>query len=397
MALLKEGIDSEMLFLERKNPYIPASRSFYQEVNQPQNYWVRKFKSSTRKLFSPYTKAHRNELKLAGRNTDQGMFSLNQTNLDLSYHPSVKHADIIHLHWCSRFVDFSSIPKINKPIVWTLHDMNSFTGGCHYSKGCKNYEKECKRCPLLKGTNNPDHAWHDQEYKRKHLEGISPIITAPSVWMKNCSEKSSLFGYFRNLTIPNSVDQEVFKPLDKVFCRTLLNWPLDKKILLFVSEEIDNPRKGFDLLLDALQSMRDPDILNFVIGISGAPETTIPGIIYQGRIFDERLLAAAYSAADVLVIPSREDNLPNTMLESLMCGTPVIAFPVGGMPDCIIDGFNGILTREVSSKSLVESIEIFIWNINRFNPSEIRAKAIGIFSQEVQALAYISLYQEIIN
>jgi hypothetical protein len=125
--------------------------------------------------------------------------------------------------------------------------MIPFTGGCHFSKGCKKYEKECKNCPQIKGTNNPDHAWLDQEYKRKHLEGISPIITAPSVWMKNCSEKSSLFGNYRNIALPNSVDQEIFKPLEKVFCRILLNWPLDKKILLFVSEEIDNPRKGFDL------------------------------------------------------------------------------------------------------------------------------------------------------
>jgi glycosyltransferase involved in cell wall biosynthesis len=397
LALLKEGVDSEMLFLERKNPDIPASRSFYQEVDLSKNYWTRKFKSLIQKISSPYAKSHRNEIKLAGRNTDQGMFSLNQTDIDISDHPSVKHTDIIHLHWCSRFVDFSSFPKINKPIVWTLHDMNPFTGGCHFSKGCKKYEKECKNCPQIKGTNNPDHAWLDQEYKRKHLEGISPIITAPSVWMKNCSEKSSLFGNYRNIALPNSVDQEIFKPLEKVFCRILLNWPLDKKILLFVSEEIDNPRKGFDLLLDALQSMRNPEILTFVIGISCVPVTNNPNIIYQGRIFDERLLSAAYSAVDALVIPSREDNLPNTMLESLACGTPVISFPVGGIPEIITQGVNGLLADKVNSECLAKSILEFFRKEKNFDKQYISEEARKFFSTQIQAKSFRELYQQLFN
>ncbi len=108
-------------------------------------------------------------------------------------------------------------------------------------------------------------------------------------------------------------------------------------------------------------------------------------------------MAAAYSAADAVVIPSREDNLPNIMLESLMCGTPVIAFPVGGMPDVIINGFNGLLTKEATSGSLSKSIDDFFRNNNRFSPSEISEKAMEIFSPEVQSMAYLSLYREILN
>jgi glycosyltransferase involved in cell wall biosynthesis len=124
-----------------------------------------------------------------------------------------------------------------------------------------------------------------------------------------------------------------------------MDWPVDKKILLFVSEEIENPRKGFDLLLEAMQTTVIPDLLTCVIGISGRSSTTYPGIEFLGKITEERLMAVAYSAADALIIPSREDNLPNTMLESQACGTPVIHLKQGGYRKLLFPDLTGFCQK----------------------------------------------------
>jgi glycosyltransferase involved in cell wall biosynthesis len=143
--------------------------------------------------------------------------------------------------------------------------------------------------------------------------------------------------------------------------------------------------------------MRNPEILTFVIGISCVPVTNNPNIIYQGRIFDERLLSAAYSAVDALVIPSREDNLPNTMLESLACGTPVISFPVGGIPEIITQGVNGLLADKVNSECLAKSILEFFRKEKNFDKQYISEEARKFFSTQIQAKSFRELYQQLFN
>jgi glycosyltransferase involved in cell wall biosynthesis len=396
-ALLDEGVDSSMLFLEQSDPDIPAAFSFRKEENNRSGYLIRKIVSAKNKLLKGISQSQRNNAKLENRVKGLEMFSFNPSDYDVSLHPAYREADVIHLHWSARFFDFRSFQRMRKPVIWTLHDMNPFTGGCHFSKGCSNYETACKNCPQLAGTKDINNAWINQEYKRKNLEGMSPVITAPSNWMKSCSAKSLLFRNFKSLSIPNSVDLQVFKQLNKLFCREALNWPAEKKIMLFVSEEIDNYRKGFDLLIKAQSEITAFQILTFVIGTTGMSEISIPGIRYQGRINDERLMALAYSAADAVVIPSREDNLPNVMLESLACGTPVISFPVGGMPDVITNSFNGLLAEEVTAESLAKTIAEFFENPGIFKRNEISAHAGIYFSPQIQASAYIRLYKEMLN
>ena len=396
-ALLDEGVDSSMLFLEQSDPDIPAAIGFRKEEKNRSGYLIRKIVSVKNKLLIRISQSQRNNAKLENRVKGLEMFSFNPSDYDVSLHPAYRKADVIHLHWSARFFDFRSFQRIRKPVIWTLHDMNPFTGGCHFSRGCSNYETACKNCPQLAGTKDINNAWVNQEYKRKNLEDITPVITAPSNWMKNCSDKSVLFKNYKIIFIANSLDLETFKPLDKQFCRKALNWPVEKRILLFVSEEIDYPRKGFDLLVSAKTGIQSSDFLIFVIGIAGMPEISIPRIIYQGRINDERLMALAYSAVDAVVIPSREDNLPNVMLESLACGTPVISFPVGGMPDVITNGFNGLLAEEVTPESLARTIDDFFENPSIFKRNEISAHAGMLFSPKTQASAYIRLYKELLN
>lgn len=396
-ALLDEGVDSSMLFLEQSDPDIPAAIGFRKEEKKQTNYLIRKIVSAKKKLLEGISQSQRNNAKLENRVKGLEMFSFNPSDYDVSSHPAYREADVIHLHWSARFFDFRSFQRMRKPVIWTLHDMNPFTGGCHFSRGCSNYETACKNCLQLAGTTDINNAWVNQEYKRKNLEGISPVITAPSNWMKSCSDKSSLFKGFKSICIPNSVDLGTFKPLDKLFCREALNWPAEKKIMLFVSEEIDYPRKGFDLLKKAHSGITISQILTFVIGTTGMPEISIPGIRYQGKINDERLMALAYSAADSVVIPSREDNLPNVMLESLACGTPVISFRVGGMPDVITNGFNGLLAEEVTSESFAKTISEFFENQGIFKRDDIRNHAEKLFSPRSQSSAYIRLYKEMLN
>lgn len=396
-ALLDEGVDSSMLFLEQSNPDIPAAFGFRKEEKNRSGYLIRKIVSVKNKLLEGISQSQRNNAKLENRVKGLEMFSFNPSDYDVSLHAAYREADVIHLHWTARFFDFRTFQRMRKPVIWTLHDMNPFTGGCHFSRGCSNYETACKNCPQIAGTKDINNAWVNQEYKRKNLEGISPVITAPSNWMKNCSEKSTLFRGFKSICIPNSVDLETFKPLDKQFCRKALNWPVEKRILLFVSEEIDYQRKGFDILVSAKTEIQVSDFLIFVIGVTGMPEINILGIVYKGKIKDEGLMALAYSAADAVVIPSREDNLPNVMLESLACGTPVISFPVGGMPDVITNGFNGLLAKEATPESLAKTIGYFFENPGIFKSNEISAHAEKLFSPKAQASAYIRLYKEMLN
>jgi len=396
-ALLDEGVDSTMLFLEQSDPDIPSAIGFLEEGETHSNYLIRKAGSIKKKILHGFSQSQKNEVKLKNREKGLEMFSFNPSDCEVSSHPAYRESDVIHLHWTARFLDFRSFQRMRKPVIWTLHDMNPFTGGCHFSRGCTNYQTECKDCPQLAGTKDLNNAWINQEYKRKNLKGISPVITAPSNWMKSCSDKSLLFRDYKSICIPNSVDLETYKPLDKQFCREALNWPVDKRILLFVSEEIDYPRKGFDLLINAKSGISASDFLIFVIGMTGMPEISIPGIVYKGKIKDERLMALAFNAADTVVIPSREDNLPNVMLESLACGTPVISFPVGGMPDVIIKGFNGFLAEEVTPESLAKTITVFLENRGIFKRDDIRNHAEKLFSPTAKASAYIRLYKEMLN
>lgn len=396
-ALLDEGVDSSMLFLEQSETDIPAAFGFRGKGKIHSSYLSRKAVSFKNKILQAFSKSQKNEKKLKNREKSLKMFSFNPSDYDVFSHPAYREADVIHLHWCARFFDFKSFQSLRKPIVWTFHDMNPFTGGCHFSNGCHKYERECRNCPQLAGTKDPDVAWMDQKYKKKYLEGVSLIPAAPSYWMKSCAERSALFGRFKSYCIPNCVDTDVFKPLNKAFCREVLNWPVDKTILLFVSEEISNPRKGFDLLLEALALINIPDFFICVIGVTGITAKDIPGINYQGKINDEKLMAVAYSAADAVVIPSREDNLPNTMLESLACGTPVIAFKTGGIPEVITNGVNGILSEDLTSVSLAESISWFSKNSGLFIESEITNDAVKSFSPQGQANSYYELYKELLS
>lgn len=396
-ALLENGIDSSILFLARKDNSIPKSIPFYCNAGHDKSALKRVFKLLWGKAKFRFSKEYSNWRKQLNKVEGFELFSFNPTNKDITKHPAYKDADIIHLHWTAGFLDYSFFKKNNKPVVWTLHDMNPFTGGCHYSTGCENYKVECKNCPQLQNTKDPNNAFIDQKYKLSFIKRQQIVITAPSKWLKDCSQNSAIFKYLKHLHIPYSLSTSTFNIRDKKFSRSVFNISCNKKILLFVSDSIENKRKGFDLLISTLTKINNPNIQLCAIGDINTFINYPSNITFLGRITDERLMALAYSAADAFVLPTREDNLPNVMLESLACGTPVIAFPVGGILDVVKTGFNGILSKEISPEGLALAITEFLDDKYSFDKAAIRTQALSNFSPHIQAKCYNDIYADLLS
>lgn len=302
---------------------------------------------------------------------------------DISTHHLIQDADIINLHWEGNMLNYPLFFKnVRKPVVWTLHDMNPFLGCAHYM-GDVERNSEC-----LAIENRI------REIKRKAIAQHDNInVVALSDWMATYSKKSEILGTRPHYLIPNSVDTSVFRYYDKNSIRELLHIPVDKPVLLFCSQNISNYRKGFDLLLDAIKIIGDKCIL-MAIGTNNSNKQS-DNIKFIGNIHDEQLLALMYASADAFIIPSREDNLPNVMLESLCCGTPVISMSNGGMRDCICNMKNGLLVPELSPESLAETVTGFLENINHFDRKSISDDATKKYSPERQAAGYISLYTQL--
>lgn len=301
----------------------------------------------------------------------------------------IKKADIIHLHWVAGMLDYPSFFKyVNKPVVWTLHDMNPFCGLFHYEAD------EIRNREIAMGLD----ASIKKIKKRAIGKRQSPVtIVTPSSWLLNEAMNSEIFNDVPALCIPNAVDTNVFAPKSGINFRSSNGIPEQNVILLFVAQAVTHYRKGFDLLLEALKAVQYLPITLLVLG--NATPLSIDGIDikYCGSINDDNQLARYYSNADAFIIPSREDNLPNVMLESFACGTPVIGFPVGGIKEHVHDYKTGLLAKEISNEALAATITEFCTNKGRFSASEIRNYAEKYFAEEVVAKQYIEVYQKILT
>ncbi len=304
---------------------------------------------------------------------------------DITKHPVIAEADIINLHWVGGMINYNSFfRKIKKPIVWTLHDMNPFSGFSHFDGDIIGQDQ------YLTFENKIKH------YKAKCINRHNNItIVALCNWMKGLSISSEAFNNRQHFIIPNSVNTDIFRPRPKKLLRELFNLPSDKTIFLFCAQNVGLYRKGFDLILDALEGIHD-DCHFIVLGNSRDVPDHV-NITKAGSIKDELLMSMYYSAADAFVLPSREDNLPNTMVEALCCGVPVITFDTGGMSDHIVHLKNGVFAPEVSGEGIRSAIRTFIKNKACFSAQNISSSARHIFSPETQAHAYINLFSSILR
>lgn len=309
--------------------------------------------------------------------------------------PQVKNADVINLHWVSYLVDYPSFfKKIDQPVIWTLHDTNLFTGGCHYTFECDHFLSDCTNCPQLPESVKAFAAKDNLQLKRESLKHIDPkkiIVVSPSQWLKTLSEKSTLFKNYQHYVIPYGIDTGTFKKQEQAGSREKLGLPPDKFIVFFAGTSLAEQRKGFDVILKLKDELKHREDILFVA--IGNANQSYPGIINLGYIADKEMMATAYNAADVYVIPSRQDNLPNTMLEALCCGTPVIGYKTGGIVDAIEPGVNGFLADKENISDIVTHIIEMAAQVNFFDRQAIAKAAGEKYSLEKQARAY----QEIIN
>ncbi|PSB21079.1 glycosyl transferase [filamentous cyanobacterium CCP2] len=315
--------------------------------------------------------------------------------------------DIVHLHWiCQGYLQIETLSQFQQPIVWTLRDMWAFTGGCHYNFDCEHYTNSCGSCPQLGSRQDWDLSRWVWKRKAKAWKNLNLTIVALSSWLADCAAASSLFRDVRIEVIPNGIDTRQYRPFDRQLSRNLLNLPQDKQLILFGAvNSTSDPRKGFHLLQPALQNLRQllPDDAVELI-VFGASQPEKPPELgfrcrYLGQLNDDLSLALLYSAADVFVAPSIQENLANTVLEALACGLPCVAFAIGGMPDLIVHQQNGYLATPYQIDDLTKGILWVMENQERHQrlSTSARQRIEQSFTMETPARRYLSLFNDLLS
>lgn len=314
--------------------------------------------------------------------------------------------DVLHLHWVGdSYVNFEELPS-DKPIVWTLHDCFAFTGVCSYFEDCDKYQTHCQSCPQLKSNKKKDISFDIFELKKKRYASLKFHIVTPSKWLAKSVQDSFLLKNYPVTVIPNGINTDTFRPIDKVNARKLLGLDTSKKIILFGGiSAVADPRKGGDLLWESLKILSHKyddlkeDILLLVFGSEEQNNYIFNfDVKYLGYIQHEEQLNIIYNSADVMVVPSRYENLPNTILESLSSGTPVVAFDIGGNSDMIDHKYNGYLVKPYDVEDLHKGITFCLDKNNGYALSQnARTKVIRNFRIEDISAKYIDLYKKLNN
>lgn len=341
------------------------------------------------KLGFPVLNFHKNLKLTSGLRGEMEMFSMPATDHSPENLAVVQQADIIHLHWISGFINYQSFfgALKHKPMVWTLHDMNPFMGGFHY---------------LNDRHKNP--SWHplDDYLKKVKQSAVRQVenltIVSPSRWLYDEAVRSGFFNeQSRFRQISYGLDLEKFHPGNKKTARQMLKADNDLPCLLVIAQDMRNSRKGFDLFVRAVRQIKICPFRIICIGKNLPPIQGNCKLISLGPVSSDHLLAQAYAAADLVVIPSLEDNLPNVMLEAWACGIPVLGFKVGGLAERIIPRLNGLLAKSVDALSLQIELERFLQNPGHFDSRQIRDFAIKNFSLQGQAKKYREVYKAALN
>lgn len=342
-------------------------------------------------------------------NQSRGRFSNPVFGIDISSYPFIVKADVINLQWINGgFLSLNTLRKIGslgKPIVWTFHDMWAFTGGCHYVGDCKKYLEECKNCPALKLSSGKDLSNKIFNHKRSIFNKLSLTIVTTSRWLASEASRSKLLEEKRVHIIPTPIDSLIYRPIDKNLAREKLRLSSGKKIILFGAMNLNDERKGFHYLIEALKVIKtlsgNSEIELAVFGkLDERALSRIPFKVNQlGQLKTEDEIVAAYNSADVFVAPSLEDNLPNTIMESMACGTPVVAFDIGGIPDIVDNGKNGILTKLKSVEELAGGVLKIISDDDLQGKMSIasREKILNAFDQVSVVGKYKVLYNNLIQ
>ncbi|GGC06855.1 glycosyl transferase [Marinobacterium zhoushanense] len=311
--------------------------------------------------------------------------------------------DIVHLHWlCDGMVSVDELAKISVPVVWTLHDMWAFTGGCHYSEGCEKFKHGCNGCPLLKKGDKKDLSSWVMRRKEKSFSRIPSLtLVGVSQWLEREAKESFLFANRQAISIPNPINTNIYRPVDRNVARRLLDLSPDKKIVLFGAMGAESDaRKGYSKLVEALAALNVNDVELVIFGSSPPriQDGDLKGVHYLGRLYDDLSLCIAYSAADAMVVPSLQEAFGQTASEAMSCGTPVVAFDTTGLKDIVDHKINGYLAKPFEAIDLAKGIEWVLHNSNHTQLSKnAREKVVNQFDYAVVGEKYCALYQSLLN
>ena len=313
---------------------------------------------------------------------------------------------VVNLHWLgNETISIAEISRIDKPVIWTLHDMWAMCGAEHY-------DDPLRPGRFMRGyysnTRHPDHKGWDidrwmWERKRRHLADKPLIFVAPSRWMANCVRQSQIFGRHRIEVIPYSLDRSRFRPIDRRAARQLLGIDPDRRVIVFGAlYGTRDRRKGFHLLETALHQLVDAgwgettDLLVFGMSAPRDPPALGMRVHFTGHLSDDISLSVVYSAGDVMVVPSVIENLAQTALEAMACGTPVVAFDGTGTSDIVDHEVNGYLARPNYTEDLRDGIAWVVSDADRHRGLSVaaRKKIERAFSPRVVAQRYLDLYAD---
>lgn len=393
-ALREEGMDASMLVQEGED----AARGIYSTTRGIIKSWFNFLRFVWERLvFLPKEKSKNIRF----------LFSLANTGEDLSKNSLVREADIIHLHWINAgFLSLESLKNLlllGKPVVWTFHDMWPFTGGCHYALECQGYRQNCGQCPYLKRSAAMDlsrRIWLRKEHT--FAAGKFTVVT-PSQWMHECVSTSTLLKDHRVHTIHNPVDESIYYPAPRKEACAGLGLDPGKKYILFGAATVKNLMKGYPYFkgaIDHLSGELDKQEVEIILfGKTRGGEAEVFPLKTRNIAFvsSAETLVQLYSAAHLFVIPSLQDNLPNTILESMLCGTPVVGFRTGGIPEMIDHKANGYLADFKSSEDLAEGMR---WILSSQSYDKLSKKTREIvlkrFSRKASVEAHRQLYESLI-
>ena len=325
------------------------------------------------------------------------LFNPGKLGQDLSQHPLIQQADIIHLHWVNfGMLSIQNIKQLidtGKPIFWTLHDMWAFTGGCHHSGECLNFQASCGNCQeFLKNPAANDLSNQIWNEKFKAFQQPNLHIITCSDWLKERATSSSILKNQPIQSIPNAIDTSFFKPADKQNAKRVLGLDPSKKHILFVAMRVNAPKKGFSYLEKALQGLDHSTTELIVVGnAQDLPELQLKAHI-MGHISSPEKMIQIYQAADVFVTPSLEENLPNTLMEALACGTPCVGFAIGGIPEMIDHQVNGYVAEYLSAEDLTKGLA---WTLENAPEQAARQKTESTYSEAIIAAKHVNYYTHV--
>lgn len=296
------------------------------------------------------------QLILRNKNNSGNLFSTSKlSNKNILKKIREINPDIINIHWFQNgCLSIEDLAKINKPIIFTLHDNWLYTGGCHISFMCSKYKDICQNCPSIKGRVKKDISYNTFKRKKRFFEKINFSVITLSNFVTIQAKESFLLKNKTITCLGNPINTEIFKPITKRNAREILNLPLNEKIILFgAMNPIKDMNKGADLLFETLNMDSQDNYSIIIIGASKTKQTFLKQkTYYYGFVHDDYTLSLLYNAADIVIVPSRQENLSNMIMESLSCGTPVLAFDVGGNSDMIDHRKNGYLAEPFSTIDL---------------------------------------------